>query len=80
MRGLGTHDETITYSFNPAMPGIAPLGQLLAYAKTNHAQAFELYPDEWLGADDRAWPTYAAHHVYLARTLRAAAAWVGSAP
>jgi hypothetical protein len=72
--------QTITFSFNPEQPSVAPLGQLLGYAKTNHAQAFELYPDEWLGADDPSWPTYAAHHAYLAATLKAAALWTGGAP
>jgi hypothetical protein len=72
--------QPITYTFNPALPTIAPLGQLLAYAKTNHAQVFELYPNEWLGADDPKWPTYAAHHGYLAKTLKSAAAWVGGFP
>ena len=72
--------QPITYSFNPDQPTVPPLGKLLAYAKTNHAQVFELYPNEWLGADDPAWPTYAAHHAYLAKTLKGAAAWVGRSP
>jgi hypothetical protein len=72
--------QPITYAFNPDMPAVAPLGQLLAYAQTNQAQVFELYPNEWLGADDPQWPTYAAHRAYLAKTLQAAAAWVGGFP
>jgi len=72
--------QTLTFSYNPAQPSIPALGKLIGYARTNHAQFFELYPDEWLGADDPAWPTYAAHHVYLAKRLGDAAAWAGGAP
>jgi hypothetical protein len=72
--------QPISYSFNPDFPTLAPLGDLLAYAKTNHAQVFELYPDEWLGANDPGWSTYAAHHAYLARTLKRAATWAGGFP
>ncbi len=56
---------------------IAPLPQLLPYAMANHAQIFELYPQEWLTADDPSYPTYAAHHAAWKRALDTAAAILG---
>jgi hypothetical protein len=53
---------------------VAPLTTLLPYAILNHAQLFELYPQEWLTADDPQYPTYAAHHIAWQNTLTQAAA------
>jgi hypothetical protein len=41
------------------------------------AQVLELYPQEWLVADDAAWPTYAQYHGEYAQALAQAAAEVG---
>jgi hypothetical protein len=59
---------------------IAPLPTLLRYAMYNHAQIFELYPQEWLTADDGSYPTYPAHHVAWQRALTRAAAILGTSP
>jgi hypothetical protein len=44
-----------------------------------HAQVLELYPQEWLVADDPSWPTYAAYHTAYAQALTQAAAAIGGA-
>jgi len=41
------------------------------------AQALELYPQEWLVADDPSWPTYSGYHASYAAALNQAAAEVG---
>lgn len=72
--------QPINFTLQPGTH-IAPLPTLLPYAMDNHAQIFELYPQEWLTADDSAYPTYAAHHAAWKRTLTKAAAILGvSAP
>jgi len=63
-----TLDENIT---------IAPLTSLLPYAIHNHAQIFELYPQEWLTADDPHFPTYAQYHRAWQKTLSQAADILG---
>ncbi len=56
------------------------LPPLLRFALSEHAQIFELYPNEWLVADDPTWPGYSQAHAAYAQALHAAAAVVGSAP
>lgn len=56
---------------------IAPLTTLLPYAMLNHAQIFELYPQEWLTADDPQFPTYCRHHRAWQKTLSKAADILG---
>ncbi len=56
---------------------IAPLPKLLAYAMYNDAQVFEIYPQDWLTADDPSYSTYAAHHRAWKRAFRKAAAILG---
>jgi hypothetical protein len=72
--------QPISYTLNPAFPNLAPLPKLLPYAIYNGAQIFELYPQEWLAADDPSWPTYKAHHKAWTRALAAAAAALGEEP
>lgn len=69
--------QPITYTLNPSNATIAPLPKLLPYAIYNHAQIFELYPQEWLTADDPAFPTYAAHHAAWRAALEHASAVLG---
>lgn len=77
------HAGVVPLEFQPInftlQPGthIAPLPSLLPYAIANHAQIFELYPQEWLTADDPTFSTYAAHHVAWQRALTRAAATLG---
>ncbi len=56
------------------------LPPLLRFALSEHAQIMELYPTEWLVADDPTWPGYSQAHVAYKRALAAAAAVVGRAP
>lgn len=56
---------------------VAPLTTLLPYAMLNHAQIFELYPQEWLTADDPQYPTYAQYHRAWRETLSQAADILG---
>ncbi|HEY1977589.1 MAG TPA: hypothetical protein VGG89_13625 [Candidatus Baltobacteraceae bacterium] len=56
---------------------IAPLTSLLPYAMLNHAQIFELYPQEWLTADDPQYPTYCQYHRAWQKTLSQAADILG---
>lgn len=74
--------EVQTYS--PSTPaGSGPTGALpeqLDYVVTQaHAQVLELYPEDWLAADDPARPTYAQYHDVYAQALAQAAAEVGGA-
>lgn len=71
--------QPINFTLEPHTD-IAPLPKLLPYAMQNHAQIFELYPDEWLTADDPSFSTYKTHHVAWARTLTNAAAILGTLP
>lgn len=73
--------QTFTRS-NPA--GAGPTGALpplLSFALGLHAQIFELYPEEWLVADDPSFPGYAQAHAayHTALTQAAAAVNTGSA-
>jgi hypothetical protein len=45
--------------------------------KVAYAQVVELYPQEWLVADDPAWPTFAQYHEAYAQGLARAASEVG---
>jgi hypothetical protein len=78
-RAFDTHAGTVPLEFQPInftlQPGvkIAPLPELLPYALYNHAQLFELYPQEWLTADDPSFSTYAKHHVAWKAALTKAA-------
>ena len=56
------------------------LPPLLRFALSEHAQILELYPTEWLVADDPTWPGYSQGHAAYAQALAGAAAVVGSAP
>ena len=56
---------------------IAPLPKLLAYAMFNGAQVFEIYPDDWLTADDPDFPTYKQHHTAWKAAFDKAAAILG---
>ena len=59
-------------------PGALP--PLLSYVVTQaRVQVLELYPQEWLVADDPAWPTYAQYHDVYAQALAQAASEVGGA-
>lgn len=50
----------------------------LSYVVTHtYAQVLELYPQEWLVADDPTWPTFAVDHDAYARALANAASEVG---
>jgi hypothetical protein len=44
---------------------------------TDRIQVLELYPQEWLVADDPGWPTFAQYHSAYAQTLSQAASEVG---
>ena len=78
-----THAGQVPLEFQPInftlQPGtnIAPLPKLLAYALYNSAQVFEIYPQDWLTADDPSYSTYAAHHVAWKRAFKKAAAILG---
>jgi len=50
--------QTISYTLDPDDPNLPQLPALVPYGITNHAQIFELYPQDWLTADD---PTYASY-------------------
>lgn len=56
------------------------LPPLLRFALSEHAQILELYPTEWLVADDPTWPGYPQGHAAYAQALAGAASVVGSAP
>ena len=58
----------------------APLPQLLPYAMLNNAQIFELYPDEWLTADDPSFPYYRLNHKAWKAALTKAAQVLGTSP
>jgi hypothetical protein len=68
--------QPINFTLQPGTH-IAPLPELLPYALYNHAQIFELYPQEWLTADDPSYSTYAANHVAWKKALTDAAATLG---
>lgn len=68
--------QPIAFTLQPGTH-IAPLPKLLAYATYNDAQVFEIYPQDWLTADDPQYPTYAAHHVAWKRAFAKAAAILG---
>ncbi|HUY86229.1 MAG TPA: hypothetical protein VMU77_03880 [Acidimicrobiales bacterium] len=44
---------------------------------TTHAQVWELYPQEWLVADDPSWPGYSQFHQAYSQALASAATEVG---
>ena len=50
------------------------------YGIYNHAQIFELYPQDWLTADDSTYASYAAHHGAWSKALTSAAALLGDSP
>ena len=72
--------QTISYTLDPSLPNIPQLPALLPYGITNHAQIFELYPQDWLTADDSAYASYAAHHGAWLKALTSAAALLGGSP
>lgn len=80
------HAGQVPLQFQPIdftlQPGthIAPLPKLLAYAIYNKAQVFEIYPQDWLTADDPSYPTYARHHIAWKQAFGKAAAILGGAP
>jgi hypothetical protein len=82
-RAFQTHVGQVPLEFQPInftlQPGthIAPLPKLLRYGVYNGAQVFEIYPQDWLTADDPGYPTYAAHHVAWKKGLMKAAALLG---
>ncbi len=82
-KSFTTYAGTVPLQFQPInftlQPGahVAPLPDLLAYAIFNHAQLFEIYPQDWLTADDPNYPTYAAHHAAWKRAFTQAAAILG---
>lgn len=59
---------------------VLPLPDLLAYALANHAQIFEIYPADWLTADDPDFATYPVNHRAWKNAFDSAAAIVGGAP
>ena len=71
--------QPINFTLQPGTD-IAPLPDLLAYAIYNHAQIFEIYPQDWLTADDPAYSTYGAHHVAWKNAFTQAAAILGGSP
>ncbi|HET6275692.1 MAG TPA: hypothetical protein VFE16_07160 [Candidatus Cybelea sp.] len=83
---FATHAGQVPLEFQPInftlQPGthIAPLPKLLAYAIYNSAQVFEIYPQDWLTADDPHYPTYAAHHAAWTQAFTSAAATLGGSP
>jgi hypothetical protein len=73
--------EVQTYSrSDPSGAGIGSLADLLPFALERHAQIFELYPQEWLVANDPSYPGYAQYHLAYQQALESAAAVVGFAP
>lgn len=68
--------QPINFTLQPGTK-IAPLPNLLAYALYNHAQIFEIYPQDWLTADDPHYATYAAHHVAWKNAFTKAATVLG---
>lgn len=81
-----THAGQVPLEFQPInftlQPGthIAPLPKLLSYAMDNSAQIFEIYPQDWLTADDPQYPTYPTHHAAWRAGLTRAAAILGGTP
>lgn len=72
--------QTYTQS-NPNGQGpTGPLPPLLRFALREHAQIFELYPQEWLLADDPSYPGYAQYHQEYENALRATARMVSTDP
>ncbi|HEX3671304.1 MAG TPA: hypothetical protein VHT92_06315 [Candidatus Cybelea sp.] len=71
--------QPINFTLQPGTH-IAPLPKLLPYAMYNHAQVFEIYPQDWLTADDPYYDTYAAHHVAWKTAFTKAAAILGGSP
>lgn len=78
-----THAGQVPLQFQPINftlePGthVLPLPKLLAYALYNDAQVFEIYPEDWLTADDPHYGTYRAHHAAWQRAFTKAAAILG---
>ncbi len=60
--------------------GNGPVGSLvplLSFALSLKTQVFELYPEEWLIADDPNWPGYSDYHIQYKTALQNAAQIVG---
>jgi hypothetical protein len=78
--------QTYTASDPSGAGKTGALAPLLSYSVMDaHAQLLELYPQEWLVADDPDWPTkttsdYARYHAAYAAALARAAAEVGGQP
>ncbi len=71
--------QTYTHS-NPDGSGpTGPLPELLQFALQQKAQIFELYPQEWLIANDPSYTGYAQYHTAYAQALAQTAAVVGGA-
>jgi hypothetical protein len=68
--------QPINFTLQPGTH-IAPFPKLIAYAMYNHAQIFEIYPQEWLTADDPYFTTYAAHHTAWKAAFNKAARVLG---
>ena len=71
--------QTYTHSNPDGRGPTGPLPELLSFALQQRAQIFELYPQEWLVANDPSFPGYSQYHEAYARALAAAAAVVGGA-
>ncbi len=72
--------QTISYTLDPTLPSLPQLPALLPYAIYNHAQIFELYPQDWLTADDPGYVSYPAHHGAWSKAFASAAATLGASP
>jgi hypothetical protein len=68
--------QPINFTLKPGTH-ILPLPKLLAYALYNDAQVFEIYPQDWLTADDPHYWTYGAHHAAWERAFTKAAGILG---
>jgi hypothetical protein len=72
-------------TFSPSQPdGSAPTGSLtnlLNYViQTTHAQILELYPQEWMVANDPTWAGYSIYHSSYEQTLAGASSMIGGTP
>jgi hypothetical protein len=83
-----TYAGQVPLEFQPITASLATQGNgttvtasvdvLLQYGIANRTQIFELYPEEWLVANDPAWPNYGQYHCKYQQALQAAASSLGS--
>jgi hypothetical protein len=67
--------QTTGQTSPPGTTDVGSLVPLLPFALQRHAQIFELYPEEWLVANDPSHPNYKSYHdAYHAALVSAAAA------